>query len=91
MSLNYTSLRHRMLAKIRDGRLEVYVGFKWNLRDTDTDEWIKGVIVRTLHESGWVQPMRLRAGTSSPASLTVAGLTQLAAWSSQHGDPGERR
>lgn len=87
MSLNYTPLRHKLLADIDAGRLGVYVGLRWNLYRKDNGEWIKGAIRAALQASGFVTPMSLPMGKRWPASLTESGKAQLAEWTAKHGEP----
>jgi hypothetical protein len=86
MSLNYTPLRHKMLADIEAGLYSVYVGFDWNLR-LSSGKFLRRDISRAFHQAGLVAPTQLTSGTQRDAYLTSAGLALLADWTSQHGEP----
>jgi len=87
MSLNYTPLRHKMLAKIKAGQVCRGLGTNgW---------WIMGVLPSTYgmceraidSMAGQLAVLPAAARHDTPLELTEAGALILATWNGAHGEP----
>lgn len=87
MSLNYTPLRHRMLAKIRDGEVCRGLGVDgWGIRGVLPSK--RGICERTVDSLvGPCAQIPAGARYDTPLELTQAGATTYWRWTSQHGEP----
>jgi hypothetical protein len=85
--LRRTERRHKLLAEVAAGRMQVRIGMQWNLV-RKPDEWLSPIEKRTARDlrtyithapTGWDR-------RPTDAELTEPGWLLLAAWNEQHGE-----
>ena len=85
--LKRTVLRHRMLAEVAAGRMQVRIGMQWNLV-RKPDEWLSAVEKRTARD---LRPYITHTPTDwdrrpTDAELTEPGQLLLVAWNDRYGE-----
>jgi hypothetical protein len=85
--LKRTELRHRMLAEVAAGEMQVRIGMQWNLV-RKPDEWLSAVEKRTAAS---LRPHISHAPTSwggcpAEAKLSESGRALLSEWNERYGE-----
>lgn len=85
--LKRTERRHKLLAEVAAGLMQVRIGMQWNLV-RKPDEWLSAVEKRTARD---LRPYITHAPTDwnqrpTDAELTEPGQLLLTAWNEQHGE-----
>jgi hypothetical protein len=85
-ALNYTPLRHKMLAKVAAGEVCRGLGVSgWGIRDDIPSQY--GRCESAVSDLTHADYARITGTRLEPLTMTAAGTLVLATWNGKHGEP----